>query len=155
MYLTHHYFVDLIGGSILAAAVFYYAQRNHLPQIQPGKFLRWDYEYIVRGHTSDTSLNSKGEFSRLPALDTDLELGADLDWAVGSSSSISSGTTTPVTEASSIGWPSDDPRPQDEEIDDVVRSLPPPRSKSPKSPVKLGSFNAKSSPSKGKKQAIA
>lgn len=115
MYLTHHYFVDLIGGSILAASVFYYAQRNHLPQIQPGKFLRWDYEYIVRGETSDT-VDSKGQFSRLPAINTDLELGGDMDWTIGSSSSISSGSNTPVTEASSTGCTSDGSRVRDEEL---------------------------------------
>ena len=50
MYLTHHYFVDLIGGSCLAVTVFYIAQRNYLPQVQPDKLFRWHYESITRGH---------------------------------------------------------------------------------------------------------
>jgi PAP2 superfamily len=50
MYLTHHYFVDLIGGSCLAITVFYIAQRNYLPQVQPGKLFRWHYESVTKGH---------------------------------------------------------------------------------------------------------
>jgi PAP2 superfamily len=50
MYLTHHYFVDLIGGSCLAVTVFYIAQRNYLPQVQPGKLFRWHYESVTKGH---------------------------------------------------------------------------------------------------------
>lgn len=50
MYLTHHYFVDLIGGSCLAVTVFYIAQRNYLPQVQVGKLFRWHYESITKGH---------------------------------------------------------------------------------------------------------
>jgi hypothetical protein len=50
MYLTHHYFVDLIGGSCLAVTVFYIAERNFLPQIQPEKLFRWNYEVVSKGH---------------------------------------------------------------------------------------------------------
>lgn len=61
MYLTHHYFVDLIGGSCLAVTVFYIAQRNYLPQVQPGKIFRWHYESVVKGHyaTPVTALASQ------------------------------------------------------------------------------------------------
>jgi PAP2 superfamily len=51
MYLTHHYFVDLIGGSCLAVTVFYIAERNFLPQIQSDKLFRWHYDVISRGHS--------------------------------------------------------------------------------------------------------
>ncbi|KAG5519744.1 hypothetical protein PMAC_000017 [Pneumocystis sp. 'macacae'] len=47
MYLTHHYFVDLIGGSCLAIIIFYIAQHNYLPHIQPGNLFRWDYHYTI------------------------------------------------------------------------------------------------------------
>lgn len=50
MYLTHHYFVDLIGGSCLAVTVFYIAQRNYLPQVQVGKLFRWHYDSVTKGH---------------------------------------------------------------------------------------------------------
>jgi hypothetical protein len=50
MYLTHHYFVDLIGGSCLAVTVFYIAERNFLPQIQIRKLFRWHYDVVSKGH---------------------------------------------------------------------------------------------------------
>ncbi|KAK7205539.1 hypothetical protein BZA70DRAFT_278353 [Myxozyma melibiosi] len=46
MYLTHHYFIDLIGGAILALTVFLIAKWNFLPSSQTGKSSRWQYEYI-------------------------------------------------------------------------------------------------------------
>lgn len=49
MYLTHHYFVDLIGGAILSFIVFYAVRRVWLPQIQHDRFSRWSYEYIETG----------------------------------------------------------------------------------------------------------
>jgi len=52
MYLTHHYFVDLIGGSCLAVTVFYIAERNFLPQVQLGKLFRWHYDVVsTKGQT--------------------------------------------------------------------------------------------------------
>lgn len=49
MYLTHHYFVDLIGGACLSFIVFYYVSWTSLPRIQPDKFARWSYDYIETG----------------------------------------------------------------------------------------------------------
>ncbi|KAK9451861.1 uncharacterized protein V1518DRAFT_370311 [Limtongia smithiae] len=46
MYLTHHYFIDLMGGAILATTAFLIARWNYLPGLQKGKRLRWQYEYI-------------------------------------------------------------------------------------------------------------
>ncbi|KAK9477308.1 hypothetical protein V1514DRAFT_334443 [Lipomyces japonicus] len=46
MYLTHHYFIDLMGGAVLAISGFTIAQRNFLPAAQEGKSSRWQYEYI-------------------------------------------------------------------------------------------------------------
>ncbi|KAK9461428.1 uncharacterized protein V1516DRAFT_371751 [Lipomyces oligophaga] len=46
MYLTHHYFIDLIGGALLAITVFLIAKWNFLPSSQKGKNSRWQYEYI-------------------------------------------------------------------------------------------------------------
>ncbi|ODV90487.1 hypothetical protein CANCADRAFT_2216 [Tortispora caseinolytica NRRL Y-17796] len=43
MYLTHHYFIDLIGGALLSCAVYYF-YRNSLPQISPDKMFRWQYD---------------------------------------------------------------------------------------------------------------
>lgn len=49
MYLTHHYFIDLIAGAILSLTVFYLCQKTILPRKQPGKFGRWSYDHIEYG----------------------------------------------------------------------------------------------------------
>lgn len=49
MYLTHHYFVDLIGGAVLSFAVFYAVKRSSLPRIQFDKLCRWSYDFIETG----------------------------------------------------------------------------------------------------------
>lgn len=46
MYLTHHYFIDLIGGAALSFAVFQYTKYNHLPIVDHTKFCRWSYTQI-------------------------------------------------------------------------------------------------------------
>lgn len=56
MYLTHHYFVDLIGGSILSFVVFYSVKRTCLPRMQHDKFARWSYDYIETGEEEPTKL---------------------------------------------------------------------------------------------------
>lgn len=48
MYLTHHYFIDLIGGAILLYLVFEYTKFVHLPVISPNKFCRWLYLTITK-----------------------------------------------------------------------------------------------------------
>lgn len=47
MYLTHHYFVDLVGGSCLAVIIFYIAYYNYLPHLKPGNLFRWDYHHTL------------------------------------------------------------------------------------------------------------
>jgi hypothetical protein len=42
MYLTHHYLIDLVGGSIYATLAFF-AFRKHLPEIRPECLTRLDY----------------------------------------------------------------------------------------------------------------
>lgn len=46
MYLTHHYFIDLIFGAILSVVVFNYTKYMHLPVIDHNKFCRWSYTEI-------------------------------------------------------------------------------------------------------------
>ncbi|ODV78829.1 Aureobasidin A resistance protein [Suhomyces tanzawaensis NRRL Y-17324] len=48
MYLTHHYFIDLIGGAVLSLVVFEYTKYNHLPVVDSNKFCRWSYSQIVK-----------------------------------------------------------------------------------------------------------
>ncbi|KAK6463797.1 Aureobasidin A resistance protein [Scheffersomyces coipomensis] len=48
MYLTHHYFIDLIGGAILSLIVFEYTKYNHLPIVDANKFCRWSYSEVSK-----------------------------------------------------------------------------------------------------------
>lgn len=101
MYLSHHYAVDLVGGSLLSAVAFYYAKSKFLPRMQPDKTFRWDYDYVEIG-------DSPAEYGYgLAGLDG-LQVDPD-EWTVGSSSSISSGSLTPTDEAQS---PWRDPHPK-------------------------------------------
>jgi membrane-associated phospholipid phosphatase len=103
MYLSHHYAVDLVGGSLrtsrnpraqerttdhapVAAVVFCINKSNFLPRRQAGKTFRWDYDYIDIGD-EEPSHSLKG-------LHTDFGHELD-DWAVGFWSSFSSGTLSP------------------------------------------------------------
>ncbi|ODQ56351.1 PAP2-domain-containing protein [Saitoella complicata NRRL Y-17804] len=113
MYLTHHYFVDLIGGSCLAVVCFLISQRMFLPRTQEGKYLRWEYDHVVRGdtHASGISDGSAPWFA-VAEHDLDLEMGeledGEGDWALGSSSSASvTGSLSPVSESSgqTLGTP--------------------------------------------------
>ena len=91
MYLSHHYAVDLVGGSILAGVGFYYAKSTFLPRIQSDKTFRWDYDYVEVGDTPT-------EYGYGRACLDGLEADAD-EWTVGSSSSISSGSLSPTEES--------------------------------------------------------
>lgn len=95
MYLSHHYAVDLVGGSLLAGVVFYFAKARFLPRVQSDKFLRWDYDFVEVG-------DSSAEYGYgLAGLDKELNVDSD-EWTVGSSSSISSGSLSPVDENQSL-----------------------------------------------------
>lgn len=46
MYLTHHYFVDLIGGAMLSFIVFEFVKYKYLPICDSTKFCRWSYSEL-------------------------------------------------------------------------------------------------------------
>ncbi|KAK9454683.1 PAP2 superfamily-domain-containing protein [Dipodascopsis uninucleata] len=46
MYLTHHYFTDLMGGALLAITIYVIAEKTSLPLRQEGKRSRWQYNFI-------------------------------------------------------------------------------------------------------------
>lgn len=46
MYLTHHYFIDLIFGAALSVTFFSYVKYTQLPVIDHTKFCRWSYEEV-------------------------------------------------------------------------------------------------------------
>jgi len=96
MYLSHHYAVDLVGGGIIAGVAFFIAKAHFLPQIQMDKSWRWEYDYVEYGeaHTVEYEYG-------LTDLDRH-DFRHDIDeWTVGSSSSISSGSRSPVDDGQS------------------------------------------------------
>lgn len=99
MYLSHHYAIDLIGGGLLAALTFYFAKSRFVPRVQPDKTLRWDYDYVEYGNASE------GYAYDLASFNDDFQIDSD-ELTVGSSSSISSGSLSPVDEYQSV-WDSD------------------------------------------------
>ena len=46
MYLTHHYFIDLVLGSVLSLIIFQYTKYNYLPLVDSSLPTRWSYASI-------------------------------------------------------------------------------------------------------------
>lgn len=121
MYLSHHYAVDLVGGSLLAAGCFYCSRAWWLPRRQEGKANRWDYEWIERGerHASPDEefglpIYNKLGHSRRHSSESD-------EWTLGSSSGFSSSSASASGSMSPVpnDWESDTSR--DELHEMVVR----------------------------------
>jgi membrane-associated phospholipid phosphatase len=93
MYLSHHYAVDLVAGSMLAGVIFYFAKAKFLPRLQPDKNYRWDYDFVEIGEASDYGYGLAGIDGSHPDSD---------EWTIGSSSSISSGSLSPVEETQNV-----------------------------------------------------
>ncbi|KAI9891629.1 MAG: Aureobasidin resistance protein Aur1 [Vezdaea aestivalis] len=103
MYLSHHYAVDLVGGSLpykVAGVVFYIARSKYLPRNQSDKEFRWDYDYTEVGDVSS------GYSYDLADIDADFHAASGDEWTIGSSSSISSGSISPIDEGQSL-WEGD------------------------------------------------
>jgi membrane-associated phospholipid phosphatase len=97
MYLSHHYAVDLVAGAFLAAIAFYIAKGHFLPRVQMDKMFRWEYDYVEIGDAP----SAQHEYG-LAVLDHDeFRHDSSDEWTVGSSSSISSGSRSPVDESQS------------------------------------------------------
>jgi inositol phosphorylceramide synthase catalytic subunit len=94
MYLSHHYAVDLVAGSLLAGIAFFIAKSRILPRLQPDKKFRWDYDYVEFGDSQEHGYGLVGLDGTSPDGD---------EWTIGSSSSISSGSMSPV-EDSQCQW---------------------------------------------------
>ena len=73
--------------------IFFVVKSRFLPRQQPDKIFRWDYDYVEMGEYPV----EKGY--ALAGLE-DSQADAD-EWTIGSSSSISSGSRSPIDEASS------------------------------------------------------
>ncbi|KAF3923268.1 hypothetical protein ABW21_db0201679 [Orbilia brochopaga] len=97
LYLSHHYAVDLIAGSVLSAVFFYIAKAKFLPRVQMDKRWRWDYDYVEIGE-------SESHYSYLLSdIDTSVhKYHSDSDeWTVGSGMS-ASGSLSPASESQSL-----------------------------------------------------
>ncbi|KAN0101875.1 PAP2 domain containing protein [Hyaloscypha variabilis] len=97
MYLSHHYAVDLVAGAFLAAIHFHIAKTNFLPRIQMDKMFRWDYDYVEVGD----GLSKGYEYGLTVLGNDDFRHDSSDEWTIGSSSSISSGSRSPVDETQS------------------------------------------------------
>jgi len=112
MYLTHHYFIDLIGGSILAVSVFYIAQRRYLPQVQGGKLFRWHYESVIKGHYNVAKLReSRSRASSAAAVTAWQMNGSFVDLERGVQG------VPPNSEDEEVNWEMQDLSPAEEEIE--------------------------------------
>lgn len=75
--------------------VFYVSKTNFLPRRQADKTFRWDYDYVEVGDGPSTAGYDLAKGG--PKTDGDSD-----EWTVGSSSSISSGSVSPVDESQSL-----------------------------------------------------
>jgi membrane-associated phospholipid phosphatase len=102
MYLSHHYAVDLVGGSFLAAIAYFVAKGSFLPRVQVGKLFRWDYDYVEYGEPREAY--AYGFPHDFVSEDYELTTKGDSDgWTIGSSSSFSSSRALSFDIRSPIG----------------------------------------------------
>jgi len=92
MYLSHHYAVDLVAGSMISIIFYYMYRSKELPRLQPGKMFRWDYDYVECGDPADTS--NAYSIAHLDDLHPGIHGDSD-EWTIGSSSSFSSSSRDP------------------------------------------------------------
>lgn len=75
MYLTHHYFIDLIFGAALSFLFFTYVKYTYLPVPDSTKFCRWSYTEVPLNdiHASDP-------LNEFVFLEEDLESGTHMEF---------------------------------------------------------------------------
>lgn len=106
MYLTHHYFVDLMAGSVLAYVIFQYTKFFHLPIVDDSLFSRWSYGEIHK--FSITRMNplyqdhSDLEDMPLTPMEMDFELSSMTNTITSSTPSIFDETGTRSVSRSSV-----------------------------------------------------
>ncbi|ETS73748.1 hypothetical protein PFICI_14694 [Pestalotiopsis fici W106-1] len=100
MYLSHHYAVDLVGGSLIASIIFFIGRTRYLPHQQGDKSNRWEYDFVEIGEmkkSADEELGyGLGLLERRGTGDSD-------EWSVGSSTlyspTVASGSASPTSES--------------------------------------------------------
>ena len=78
----------------MSGVVFYVVKAKFLPRLQSDKMFRWDYDYKEVGEDPTEQGYALADLGNGPH-DTD-------DWTIGSSSSISSGSISPVDDNNSL-----------------------------------------------------
>ena len=77
----------------VSGVIFFVVKSKFLPRQQPDKMFRWDYDYVEIGEDS-------GEKGYALTIKEDSPADTD-DWTTGSSSSVSSGSRSPIDESNS------------------------------------------------------
>lgn len=103
MYLTHHYFVDLVAGSVLSYVFFQYTKYFHLPS-DTSLFCRWSYSTVENYDMIKMNplLSESNDIESVPLsnLETDFELNS-MDEASRSPSIFEATTSTSRSSATS------------------------------------------------------
>lgn len=98
MYLNHHYAVDLVAGSLLAALFYYVSRVSFMPRRQLEKRSRWEYEYVELGEKNRSVVDEYSYdyydgfgLDLLPRHNRTVSGSGDSDeWTAGSTSSFAS-----------------------------------------------------------------
>jgi membrane-associated phospholipid phosphatase len=98
MYLSHHYAVDLVAGSLIANVIFFIARTRLLPHQQPDKSNRWQYDFVEVGEMKKAADEETGYgLGLLERRGT----GESDEWSLGSdtlySPTIASGSSSPLS----------------------------------------------------------
>ncbi|THW31218.1 PAP2-domain-containing protein [Aureobasidium pullulans] len=101
MYLSHHYAVDLVGGSLLSAGAYYIAKGKFLPRLQPGKMFRWDYDYVEVGEAREGYAYGITDLAEDDFHPANFGMDSGDEWTIGSSSSVASSSRSPSVGARS------------------------------------------------------
>lgn len=93
MYLTHHYFVDLMAGSVLSYTIFQYTKYNHLPVVDTTLLCRWSYESVeTYDVVKSNPLNAEqdiADIENVPLTDFDMEFELNANTTFEEESSVS------------------------------------------------------------------
>ncbi len=104
MYLSHHYAVDLVGGSMISAIIFFVARTNFLPKVQEDKRTRWDYDYVEIGNHQGSQMEQEYDLAEFGHGYSNSLVSND-DWTMGSSSaSMTSGSASPLGDDNQSLW---------------------------------------------------
>lgn len=74
MYLTHHYFVDLMAGSVISFFIFQYTKYEHLPLVDTDLFCRWSYAEVKRYDVQSMNPLTEDDVESVPLQELEFSL---------------------------------------------------------------------------------